>query len=512
MGVPRDLLVISDLTVSLDGAKNVLENVSFQLDHGEVVGLIGPSGSGKSVLSKCILGLIPPQLIKGGVINFHSATGAIDMLQYKKAQHALGKEISMIFQEGKTALNPVIKSGKQIANILMKHKKIGSAIAKEQALSAMVELGLAKSTYSKYPHQLSGGEAQRIMFLLATICEPKLVIADEATSSLDKTNENLLVNRLKKLNNEKGTSILFISHDLELVKHLANRIVSIKNGRLSKEPSRNSQKLNSKEFRPLRGSEPILEVSNIGCGIKSDYDLLNRKPTKKIIDNVSFVVDERSILGIVGNSGSGKTSLSRCILQLFEHSGKSTFNGIHLEKLGKLSLQKIRKDIQIIFQDPFLSLNPKIRIKSAFLEAMKVYGIGENTSERILQITEMLNRTGIDADKLERFPHELSGGERQRICIARVMLLKPKLVILDEPVSSLDANARAGVINLLLDLKDQFELTYLFISHDLRLINFVADKVLVLEEGRIVEQGLTHEVLHNPKTDYTKSLMAGHNF
>ncbi|MDA0193727.1 MAG: ABC transporter ATP-binding protein [Bacteroidetes bacterium] len=486
------LLKVENLGLSFIKNSPIFNNINFDIQRGEFVGLAGNSGSGKSALAKTILGFTDPEyLSKDAQITFQSQNkpdGTFNLLNDNEVQVVRGKHISLIFQEAKSALNPVYTCGFQAKEVVIKHLKLAKDDALNLVQSKFKEIGLRNGIYESYPFQLSGGEAQRVMFVMASITSPELIIADEPTTSLDSLNENLLIGELKKLNKEKNIAIILISHDYNLLVNNCHRTLFLKDGMLSENLPKQKPINLEGILPPIISDRTILSVQNITCEIPDEYSLSGRNKTT-IIKDISFDLKVGQTLGLVGNSGSGKTTLSRCILQLMPHSGSTIFHNHVLEECSPKKLKAIRQRIQIIFQDPLDSLNPRIKIGKAIMEPLVAHHVGNNNRDRMNIVHQLLEDVHLEENILSRYPYQISGGERQRACIARTLALKPELIICDEPVSSLDAHVRNEILDLLMKLKNDNNLTYIFISHDLGLINFVADSVLVLNEGQVIETG-----------------------
>ncbi len=500
------LLEVRDLEVWINDCP-ILNGLSFTLNKGEIVGLAGNSGSGKSVLSRSILGLeYSAQIGEQALIKFYSNQfGEIDLNHWSnpKMDKIRGIEISMIFQEPKMALNPVYTCGFQIKEVLENHLMIKAPDSVDKTRAVLNEVGLPDRIFDAYPFQISGGEAQRVMIAMSTVLKPQLLIADEPTTSLDPSNERSIIENLQWLSNETGMTILLISHDEKLLENVAERVLYLDSGLLL---DRNPKETNSFFNRVEEKVTDPVSVLNV-TALSLD-NIGDQKVIRPILKDLNFNLLEGEILGIVGNSGSGKTTLARCILHLLkQYEGVIEYKGVNLKELNSKSLNKVRQEIQIIFQDPFDALNPRMKIGDLLLEVLNAHKIGENRLSRKELINEMLDKVQLSAEKLDQYSHQLSGGERQRACIARVLLLNPSLLVLDEPVTSLDSSLRFDILALLLTLKKEFNLTYIFISHDLSLINFMCDRVLVMKEGSIVEEGSVSSVFDNPTHDYTKALL-----
>ncbi|MBW4969969.1 ABC transporter ATP-binding protein [Croceibacter atlanticus] len=554
----EDMLTVQNLTIafkSQDDFIPVVNNISFNLKPNEILGVVGESGSGKSVSTLAISGLLPKKISKitSGNIIFEGTS----LLEYSNAQMTMlrGKEIAMIFQEPMSALNPSMTCGAQVLEIILQHKDITPAKAKVETLQLFekVKLPRPKDIFKSYPHQISGGQMQRVMIAMAIACKPKILIADEPTTALDVTVQKEIIQLLKALQKETKMSIIFISHDLALVSEIAQRVIVMHKGNIVEEgktediflqpkqlytkaliASKPNTKIHLKRLptvsdfvnntvptetisdnerrlfrKQLFEQKPLLEVVNIDKEFYSNAGLFNKATIVKAVNNVSFKVYEGETLGLVGESGCGKSTLGNVILQLHKATkGKVFYKGEDITKLKSKALRVLRKDIQLIFQDPFSSLNPRITVGKAIEEPMKVHKLYKNDDERKEKVISILKRVGLDASHYYRYPHEFSGGQRQRIGIARTIALQPKLIVCDESVSALDISVQAQVLNLLNELKEDFGFTYIFISHDLSVVKYMADELIVMNKGQIEEQGDPDHIYENPKTHYTKRLIA----
>jgi len=555
--MPKEVLLsIKNLHISFGNKKQFVEvvhNISFDISENEIVGVVGESGSGKSVTSLAIMGLLAKKTSKiSGEILFNGK----DLLKEKPEtiRKLRGKEIAMIFQEPMSALNPSIKCGVQVSEIMRLHLNYSFSKAKKETLSLFekVKLPRPNEIFNSYPHQISGGQMQRVMIAMAIACKPKLLIADEPTTALDVTVQKEILLLLKEIQKETNMSMLFISHDLSLVSEIVDRVVVMYQGnvvekgsalqvfKLPKEEytkallaSRPSLDIRLKElptiasladnsFQPrevtpqqraihhkkMYTKAPLLEVLNLKKEYYSNAGLFQKKKILKAVDDVSFKVFEGETLGLVGESGCGKSTLGKAILQLDKAtSGSIKYRGKELTTLSSSEIRKLRKEIQLIFQDPYSSLNPRMLIGEAIMEPMQVHQIGKNQRDRKQKTLDLLNRVGLDDNYFNRYPHELSGGQRQRVGIARTIAMEPKLVVCDESVSALDISVQAQVLNLLNELKNDFGFTYIFISHDLAVVKFMADQLLVMKEGKIEELGDADEIYANPTKEYTKTLI-----
>ncbi len=551
------LLVVDDLSISFFSnkkEKKIIRNISFKLYKNEILGIVGESGSGKSISSLAILGLLPQKISKitSGKIVFNDTD--LIKLSKKEFQQIRGNDIAMIFQEPMSSLNPSMTCGKQVQEILLQHTTLSKLEAKAETLLLFekVKLPNSKRIYKAYPHEISGGQKQRVMIAMAIACKPKILIADEPTTALDVTVQKEIIQLLKQLQDEEGMSIIFISHDLALVSEIADRILVMYKGeiveqgnvlQIFKSPEHiytkaliNSKPsldvrlkrlptiddfMNNKDAEPIITSEdrkdfheklyaksPLLEVINLEKEYLSKSGWFSKPESFKAVNNVSFKLYEGETLGLVGESGCGKSTLANAILQLDKAtSGAILYKGIDITKLPKKEVRKLRKDIQIIFQDPYASLNPRIPIGKAIMEPMKVHNIGTSNENRKQKVMELLEKVGLDDTYFNRYPHEFSGGQRQRIGIARAIALEPKLIICDESVSALDISVQAQVLNLLNDLKENFGFTYIFISHDLAVVKYMSDQLIVMNKGKIEELDDADNIYNHPKKEYTKKLI-----
>ena len=550
------LLSVKDLVISFGAKKDlkeVIHSISFDVYENEILGIVGESGSGKSVSSLAIMGLLPKKNIHlEGQILFENKD--LTILKEKDFQKLRGSEIAMIFQEPMSALNPSMRCGAQVAEILKLHLKLKASDAKKEVLSLfeIVKLPRPKEIYYSYPHQISGGQMQRVMIAMAIACKPKLLIADEPTTALDVTVQKEIIALLKSLQQETKMSLLFISHDLNVISEIADRVMVMYQGnivesattqeifknpqakytkallasrpaldiRLAKLPTIASINDDSfipkevsaiqraKKHRKLYTNAALLEVNNLQKYYYSQIGFFGKTKVVKAVDDVSFSVFEGETLGLVGGSGSGKSTLGKTILLLEKATaGSIKYRGKELTSLSKSEIRELRKEVQIIFQDPYSSLNPRMMIGAALMEPMEIHGLGKDKKDRKQRAIDLLNKVGLDETYFYRYPHELSGGQRQRVGIARTIAVEPKLVICDESVSALDISVQAQVLNLLNLLKDDFGFTYIFISHDLAVVKYMSDQLLVLNEGKIEEIGDADEIYENPQTKYTQELI-----
>ena len=551
------ILIIKNLHVAFkteSGLNEVLCGISYNLYSDEILGIVGESGSGKSVASLAIMGLLP---LKSGVTTLgeviFNAENLIDCSQ-KQLESIRGKKIAMIFQEPMSALNPSICCGKQVQEILLQHTNITTKEANKEVVRLFnaVKLPEPKKTYKKYPHEISGGQLQRVMIAMAIACKPEILIADEPTTALDVTVQKEIIALLKTLQKEFKMSVIFISHDLALVSEIADRVLVMYKGAIvekgdTKSVFKNPQKEYTKALigaRPrlksrlkklptisdflsgiipkalitksarkekhknIYSSAPLLEVINLEKTYYSKASFFGIKTALKAVDNVSFKVYSGETLGLVGESGCGKSTLGKAILQLDKATaGTLKYKGDDVTNLSKKALRTLRKEIQIIFQDPYASLNPRLTVGMAIMEPMKVHGLFSSDNERKARTIEILEKVGLEAAHFDRYPHEFSGGQRQRVGIARTIAVQPKLIICDESVSALDISVQAQVLNLLNTLKEDYGFTYIFISHDLSVVKFMSDQLMVMNKGKIEEIGEADSIYESPQKEYTKTLI-----
>ncbi len=549
-----NLLSVNQLTVKFQSnnqENEVVKKISFQLKKNKILAIVGESGSGKSVTSLAISGLLPKSSILEGGVYFNGKN--LLEISDNDFQKIRGKKIGMIFQEPMSSLNPTLTCGNQVAEVLKHHTDLNSKEIYKEVISLFekVKLPIPARIFNSYPHQISGGQKQRVMIAIAIACKPVLLIADEPTTALDVTVQREIILLLKELQKQNNMSILFISHDLPLVSEIADDVIVIYKGRIIEKGKtidvfQNPQKeytkglINSKPslgerlkrlptvndfikqevatevytkrdrqqfHEQIYASKPLLEIVELKKYFETKYRFY-KKPPIKAVDNVSFKLYERETLGLVGESGCGKTTLGRAILHLEKiTSGQLFYKGKDITSLSKLELRSLRKEIQIIFQDPFSSLNPRISIGNSILEPMIVHGILSSFKERKLYVLDLLKKVGLEEDHFNRYPHEFSGGQRQRIGIARAIALQPKIIICDESVSALDVSVQAQVLNLLNELKISFNFSYIFISHDLSVVKYMSDQLVVMNQGKIEEIGDADALYNNPKTSYTKNLI-----
>ena len=556
------LLSVRNLVVEFqtgEGITRAVNNVSFDIPAGKTIGIVGESGSGKSVTSLAVMGLLqrPAATIPQGEILFNGK----DLLKFSDSQMRAirGNQISMIFQEPMTSLNPVFKVGDQIAETIRIHRSVSNKEAWDRAVDLMNQVGIPNpaSSAHKYPHEMSGGQKQRVMIAMAIACEPKLLIADEPTTALDVTIQKQVLELLHKLQQQYKMSMMFITHDLGVIGDIADDVVVMyrsnvveqnkaqdifytakhpyTKGLLACRPKlgANPRRLLTvsdfmddqgvekhvspervvvfdKEQEKEKSSEILLEVKNLVTQFPTKGGFFGRTVDHfKAVNDVSFTLKKGKTLGLVGESGCGKTTLGRSILRLVEpSSGSIIYNGQDITHVYSEELRLLRRKMQIIFQDPYSSLNPRMTISEILTEPLNIHNVGSSKQERLDMAKQLFEKVGLKLSQLNRYPHEFSGGQRQRICIARALMLRPEFVICDESVSALDVSIQAQVLNLLLDLQEEFHLTYIFISHDLSVVNFIADEVGVMNGGKIIEMDKASSIYKNPKEAYTRALLS----
>ncbi len=556
------LLAIKDLSIIFtnDGKlTKAVDNISFEVAPGELVAIVGESGSGKSVSALSILQLLPKEAGVTGEILFNQ-TQPVDLLKLsgKKINGIRGNEIAMIFQEPMTSLNPVFTCGYQVMEAIQLHQKVSKESAKQKTIELFekVKLPDAEKLISRYPHELSGGQKQRVMIAMAMSCNPALLIADEPTTALDVTVQKTILELIRTLQQQNNLGVVFITHDLGVVAEIADKILVMYNGEIVEQGNAKEILLSPQHpyTRALLACRPANHPKGKRLSVVSDFikaekkefeteapirttfippDTANEQPSTilkvehldvhfpvkknifgkatqffKAVDNISFTVHQGDIVGLVGESGCGKTTLGRSILQLIKPTaGKILLGDSDLAKVNPASLRNIRKDLQIVFQDPYGSLNPRITIGNAILEPLKVHSLLSSNKQRRDKVMELLEKVSLDTAHFNRYPHQFSGGQRQRICIARALALNPSFLIFDESVSALDVSVQAQVLNLINDLKKEFGFTAIFISHDLSVVHYICNRILVMHKGKIVEEGEAGQIYHHPKNEYTQNLI-----
>ena len=553
----KPLLKIDNLSIGFKSDKHfisIIKSISYSIYENEIVGVVGESGSGKSVSSLAIMGLLPKTTSKitSGTITYNSVD--LTSIKEKAYQKLRGNEIAMIFQEPMSSLNPSMRCGKQVEEVLKKHTSLSKTEVKKEVLSLFekVKLPHPNRVFNAYPHEISGGQKQRVMIAIAIACKPKLLIADEPTTALDVTVQKEIILLLKELKEDTKMSILFITHDLSLISEIAQRTLVMYKGEIVEQnttenifnhpkneytkalikarPSLNERlerlptiqdvmqnnidnKIitaleRAKKHKSIYGKNPILEVKNLEKEYISKTGLFKTIEKFKAVDDVSFKLYEGETLGLVGESGCGKSTLGNALLLLDQAtSGQILYKGKDITNLTKKEIKSLRKDIQIIFQDPFASLNPRLTVGEAIMEPMQVHNLYTSKEERKEETLNLLEKVGLTKAAFYKYPHQFSGGQRQRIGIARTIALRPKLIVCDESVSALDISVQAQVLNLLNELKENFGFTYIFISHDLAVVKYMSDQLLVMNKGKIEELDDADVIYASPKKEYTKKLI-----
>ncbi len=526
------LLTIDRLNVSFgrrdESMQTVLEDVSFSIEQGEKLALVGESGSGKSVTALSILQLHERANTRyQGQITFSGE----NLLNKTEAQMRTvrGKSITMIFQEPMSALNPVYPIGEQLIEPLMLHEGLNRAQARERMIELMDRTGLPEphKRIDAFPHMLSGGQRQRVMIAMALACQPELLIADEPTTALDVTIQAQILELLDELQQEFGMSILLITHDLNIVHRFADRICVMKNGRIVEQGtvdhlftdpkqdytrnllnSRPQRLIDDREVDRLSKQDCLYEAREIRCYFPIKAGFFRRKiGDVRAVDNVNLHIQPGETLGIVGESGSGKTTLGMCLLRLQECDGKIIFNQQNLQQLGRREIRPLRRFFQVVFQDPYSSLSPRMSIEQILREGLNIHFPEQTAAQHRKRILQVMQEVGLETDMLKRYPHEFSGGQRQRIAIARAVVLEPKLIMLDEPTSALDVSVQKQVLELLTQLQKTHGISYLFITHDLAVIRAMAHRMMVMQNGVIVEEGETEGLFNAPQQAYTRKLL-----
>jgi ABC-type microcin C transport system duplicated ATPase subunit YejF len=517
----QPLLRVRDLRVSY-GPASVVKGVSFTLQHGETAAIVGESGSGKTQTVLAALRLLPRQAVTTGSVIFEDAE--LRALSRRRLNALLGRRIAMVFQEPMSSLDPLFTVGAQIGAILHLKAGLSRRVAKERAKELLDLAGIAEPgrRVHAYPHELSGGQRQRVAIAMAIACNPGLLIADEPTTALDVTVAARILELLAKLKQSFGMAMIFISHDLGLVRRIADSVHVMREGEIVEAGSAAEMAANPRHeyTRMLLAAMPrahahtrkdslvLLRAQNIGVRFSLRGNLLSARREIKAVDNVSLCLNQGRTLGIVGESGSGKSTLARALLKLVPASGTVSFDGRDLTGVDRAAMRPLRRSMQLVFQDPYGSLSPAMRIGDIVTEGLRVHEPASSRKERDARAVLALEEVLLDPSLRYRFPQELSGGQRQRVAIARAMILKPRLVVLDEPTSALDRTVQIGILTLLEQLQEAHGLTYVFISHDLAVIRAVADEIAVMKNGRIIEQGASQEIVEHPREPYTRALLA----
>ncbi len=556
------LLSIRNLSVHFNNEKEktaAVKNISIEIRKSELIAIVGESGSGKSVTALSLLQLLPKQAdVKGNAVFFHSEKRPVDLINLPASvlNEIRGKYIGMIFQEPMTSLNPVFTCGSQVMESIQLHQQVSKKTARQKTIELFekVKLPEPEKILTCYPHQLSGGQKQRVMIAMAMSCNPTLLIADEPTTALDVTVQKTILELIRSLQQQNHMGVIFITHDLGVVADIADKIVVMYKGEIVEQgiardilqspqhpytkallacrPVGQSKgkrlpvvsdfleteaKLPATSYKPqeinltTKNEQPptVLEVKNLEVHFPVKKNLFGKATHFfKAVDDVSFTVQQGDIVGLVGESGCGKTTLGRSIMQLIKPSaGKILLDGRDISEIKPAALRNLRKDLQIVFQDPYGSLNPRIAIGEAILEPLKVHAALTGNKQRKEKVMELLEKVSLDTDHYNRYPHQFSGGQRQRICIARALALNPSFLIFDESVSALDVSVQAQVLNLLNDLKKEFGFTSIFISHDLSVVHYICNRILVMHKGKIVEEGTADQVYYHPENEYTQNLV-----
>ena len=518
----KQILRIENLSVSF-GKNDAVKNVSFSINKGETVALVGESGSGKSITALATVNLIDQAANISGSVKY--CEKEIVNSNSKDLQKIRGNDISFIFQEPMTSLNPLHTIERQLSESLKLHQGLKGPKVLEKILDLLAKVGIdeAHKRVTNYPHQLSGGQRQRVMIAMALANKPDLLIADEPTTALDVTIQAQILELLAKIQKSEGMGMLFITHDLSVVRRIADRVCVMKGGEIVEEGITN-EIFNSPKHaytKKLLNAEPsgiprpiianaakVIDIKNLRIWFPIVKGIFRKVVGNvKAVNNANLNISEGETLGIVGESGSGKTTLALAIMRLISSKGHITFMGKKLDGLTNNQLKPIRRDIQMVFQDPYGSLSPRFTIEQIIAEGLDVHNLDEGQNRRKM-VENILVEVGLEKEMIDRYPHEFSGGQRQRIAIARAMILKPKLLILDEPTSALDMTVQVQIVKLLRDLQIKYSLAYLFISHDLRVIRALSHKVIVMSNGDIVEAGTNKDIFENPKSDYTKQLIS----
>jgi len=523
------LLSIRDLSVAFtQGGQETLavDHVSFDIQQGETVALVGESGSGKSVTALSVLKLLPyPSASHPSGQVLYQGQDLLDSDE-RDLRRVRGNEISMIFQEPMTSLNPLHSIERQVGEVLKLHRGLGEKAARERTLELLNQVGIRdpEKRLDAFPHQLSGGQRQRVMIAMALACEPKLLIADEPTTALDVTVQAQILELLARLKREQNLSMLFITHDLGIVRKVADRVCVMTRGKIV-EGGPTAQIFSDPKHEYTRhllaaepkGEPPRADLSAekvmVGKDVKVWFPIKKGFMRRvvdhiKAVDGVDVTVRAGQTLGVVGESGSGKTTLGLALSRMISSEGEIRFKGERIDGRSFREMRPLRRQMQIVFQDPFGSLSPRMSVAEIIQEGLRVHEPRLSLEERDAQVVAVLKEVGLDPEARFRYPHEFSGGQRQRIAIARAMVLKPNFVMLDEPTSALDMSVQAQVVDLLRDLQKRHNLAYLFISHDLKVVRALANEVIVMRNGKVVETGTADQIFHTPKTDYTKALIA----
>ncbi len=550
------ILNVTELCLQLAGNPplKLLNNISFSLEEGKVLGIVGESGSGKSLTALSLTGLLPENIcISSGKVIFFNSGEAIELSspEMKNIRKYRGKSIAMIFQEPMTSLNPSMTCGIQIEEAILAHMKMKTPALKQKVISLLEEVNLPRpeTLYKSYPHQLSGGQRQRLMIAMALSADPCVLVADEPTTALDVTVQKNIILLLRKLKESRGLSVIFISHDLRLIREIADDVLVMRNGEISEYSSteklfrdpvsdytrgliacqpplghKPERLLTIRDFEAKEGElphekskrnvidysrEPLLRIENLSVAYTLPVGFFSiRRGSFMAVDNVNLEIYPGETLGLVGESGCGKTTLGKTILKLIQsQKGEIYFRGEKISSLKGQNLKRFRRSVQVVFQDPFSSLNPRQTVQNMLNEALQVHKPELNSVKRKQRITELLLNVGLEESDKNKYPHQFSGGERQRISIARSLAPEPVFLVLDESVSALDVSIQAQVLNLLNDLKKEYCLSYLFISHDLSVVKYMSDRMVVMRSGIIIETGDPEKLFRDPEKEYTRELI-----
>jgi peptide/nickel transport system ATP-binding protein len=519
------LLRVRQLSLELAGnGRRVVDQVSFDLRPGELVGIVGESGSGKTLVARALMGLEPPAIRRaGGDIEFEGAS--IPAMSVQELQTLRGARVGMVFQEPMTSLNPAMRIGRQLEEGLIRHQRLDAAQRRQQMLEMLQRVGIrdAEAALQAYPHEFSGGMRQRIMLASVMLLKPALLLADEPTTALDAVVQREVVELMVDLARDHGTAVLMISHDLAMVARYTHRMIVMRQGEVVEQGTtaeilrgpKHAYTRKLLEAMPRRGAprtlapaEPIIDVRDLVIDYAGRGGLLQRRPPKRALHGIDLCIHPGEVVAVVGGSGSGKTTLGRAIAGLLKPSGGSIrFAGRELGSGDKSVWRDYRLNCQMVFQDPYSSLDPRMTIGDLVGEALRLVP-GMSAAQREFRVLQSLEEVGLDAAHASRFPHELSGGQRQRVAIARAVVRHPRFVIADEPVSALDMTVRAQVLELFASLQERHRFACMFVSHDLAVVEQVADRVVVMQEGRIVEQGSRDAIFDRPQHEYTRRLLA----
>ncbi|MEZ8546037.1 ABC transporter ATP-binding protein [Vibrio cyclitrophicus] len=525
----RAILKVNNLSVSFttnDGIIDAVKKVNFTLNSSETLAIVGESGSGKSVSSNALMRLLPDNAIIDAQSAIEFEGQSILEKTEREMQSIRGDRIGMIFQEPMTSLNPYLRVGTQVAEAIMCHRKVSKSEAKQRVLELfeLVHLPMPEQAYSKYPHEFSGGQLQRIMIAMALINEPDILIADEPTTALDVTVQAEVISLIKEIQSKMGMAILFITHDLGVVKHFADRVLVMCKGELVEEG------ITQDLFENPKHDYTRMLINSIPKGAKipvheSAQELLNAEDIRvqflvkshfiksksqyfEAVKGISLTLKQGETLGIVGESGSGKSTLGRALIGLLPSTGRIVYKGQDVSLLTDKERHKLKKDVQMVFQDPYGSLSPRMTVGEIITEGLTVHQPQLSKKERLERARKALIEVRLEPNSINRYPHEFSGGQRQRIAIARALILEPSFILLDEPTSALDRSVQLTVIDLLKDIQAKHNIGFLFISHDLSIVKALSDRVLVMQKGEVMEEGSAEDIFNNPKNNYTKKLIA----